>query len=258
MWPMQCDRGRGFPPYDSHIIRFTTNGARWVLMADASKLLGKAVTSLRDICKAKQYPICVSDKPALLTILRQQELVKTHASCVALLRLGDLHKLATDIRAPEVLLQALRHLIATSTDPPPQRYTIATSALLATGTPSSKYATYVFPTTLPPAMDLLPEQRKAKYALDDPPRTVAQEIQDFMHWSALPVNLERSERYSSGVQSTTLEKVPQKVLGFLGYISRKYAITQLDINLALFDNPKYCIDFVSYLIARDVGLGHLR
>lgn len=263
IWPIQCDKGRGFAPLESHLIRIAVpTGARWMLIADVSALLGKAVTSIRDICSQKKYPLLISTNATFLLQLKERGLVKTHASSAALVRLSDVHKLANDVRAAEVLLQALKHLISTAMDPPPQRYPAinaipSTPSIMDRSALVDKYDRYVFPSTLP-IVDLLPEQRSAKYSLEDPPRRVRDDIQEFVNWSALPVNLERSERYASGVQSTTLDKVPQKILGYLGYISRKYAINMLDINMTLFDNPKYCMDFVAYLIARDVGLGHLR
>jgi hypothetical protein len=262
IWPIQCEKGRGFAPLETHLARISVpTGARWMLMTDVSSLLGKAVTSIRDICAQKKYPLLVSTHATFLAQLKDHGVVKAHAASVALIRLTDVHKLAVDVRAPEVLLQSIRHLIATALDPPPQRHVASKATQPSSAgtalTIYNKYERYLFPSTLP-VVDLLPEQRVAKYALEDPPRRVRDDIQEFLLWSALPVNLERSERYASGVQSTTLEKVPQKILGYLGYISRKYAINKLDIDMALFDNPKYCVDFVAYLIARDVGLGHLR
>ena len=229
-----------------------------MLLADASNLLGKAVTSIRDVCIQKAYPIYACDKRSVLLALKELEVIKSNAASTALIRLTDLIKLASDMKGPEVLKESLKHLFATSMEPPPQRHNISRNAAQAKSSSQlDKYSSYVFPSTLP-VSNLLPEERTAKYSMVDAPKSITRDIQEFMKWSALPINLERSDKYASGVQSTTLEKVPLKILGFLGYIGKKYAISYMDISISMYDNPKYCVDFISYLIARDVGLGHLR
>lgn len=260
MWPVQLAKGRGYAPIESCLIQFTQpDGARWIMLADASLILSKAVTSLRDICDQKQYIVYCADRTDLITALKQQRLIKPQAGSVALIRLSTLKRLCADACAIQAVVDSVQHAIGTSLAPPPQRFDLMTSTALAlVAPPVCKYSAYVFPSSLPNHPGLLPEDMRCQYALRPVPGHVKREIQTYMEWSAAPINTERSARYTAGVQSTTLEKVPQKVEGFLGYISRKYAIHSADTNLSLYENPRNCADFISYLIARDVGLGHLR
>lgn len=228
-------------------------------MADVAALLGKAKTTIRDACKAAGHVIvtmsCATD--AALVVLKQQGLIKANAAAIALVRLSAVISMAKAMGAAEVLQSALAHVKDTSNGPPPQRHTVF-SALAGVPAPAvDKYATYVFPTDLPLHPPLhLGEDRG--YALQNPSSLVRTEIEQYKAWSQQPINLERSDRYLAGVKSTTLEKVPQKLLGYMGYISNKYALRAADIGLHLYDNPSYCAEFISYLIVRDVKLGHLR
>ena len=261
MWPVQLAKGRGYAPLESHLIQFTQpDGARWIMLADAANLLVKAVTSLRDICAAKKYDIYCADRPDLINALKQQRLIKPNAGNVALIRLSTMKKLCLATGAIQVIVDSVQHAISTSLAPPPRRFDLMSSTSLALSPPVAlnRYSAYIFPSTLPIHQELLPEEMIVQYALRPVPRKVALEIKEYMDWSAAPINTERSARYTGGVQSTTLEKVPQKIEGFMGFISRKYAVHRDDISLSLYENPRNCADFISYLVARGVGLGHLR
>ena len=259
MWPVQLAKGRGYPPIDSHLIQFTQpDGARWIMLSDAASLLVKAVTSLRDICGTKKYTIHTTTRSDVLIALKQQHLIKPNTVSVALIRLTSLKKLCHDTGAVQAVISSVQHAIGTSLAPPPQRFSVMTSTALALVPPVCKYSGYTFPTTIPIHEELLLGEMICDYALRPVPRKVAMEITTYMEWSAAPINTERSARYIGGVQSTTLDKVPQKVAGFMGFISKKYAIHRDDISFSLFENPRNCTDFISFLVARGVGLGHLR
>jgi hypothetical protein len=259
IWPVQLAKGRGYAPIESQIIQFTQpDGARWIMLADAATLLVKAVTSLRDICAQKQYVIYCADRADLITALKQLRLIKPNAGNVALIRLTTLKRLCADTGAIQVVIASVQHVIGTSLAPPPQRFDLMSSTALALVPPVCKYAAYVFPSSLPIHPELMPEDMREQYALRPVPGRIKRETQTYMEWSAAPINTERSVRYVGGVQSTTLEKVPQKIEGFMGFISRKYAVHRDDISFSLYENPRNCADFISYLVARCVGLGHLR
>ena len=260
IWPVQFTKGRGYAPLESHLIQFTQpDGGRWILLADAALLLRKAVTSLRDICQSKDYVIYSVVRTDLLIALKQLRIIKPNTGSVALVRLTTLKKLCRATGEIAVVTDSVQHAIATSLAPPPQRFTMSSISLASTPpTAVCKYAAFTFPTTLPIHQELLPEEMIHQYSLRPVPRKLAMEITSYMEWSSAPINTERSARYIGGVQSTTLEKVPQKVAGFMGFISRKYAVHRDDISFNLFENPRNCVDFISYLVARGVGLGHLR
>jgi hypothetical protein len=228
------------------------------MLSDVALLLDKAVTSLRDICTRKNYVINSAAHSNLICALKQQSLIKQNAVSAALIRLVDLKKLCADIGAVQAVITSIQHAIGTSLAPPPQRFNLLTSTALALVPPTCRFSAYIFPSALPIHPELLEEEMATKYALRPVPGKVTSEIKTFMEWSAAPINTERSVRYTGGVQSTTLEKVPQKIEGFMGYISRKYAVHRDDISCSLYDNPRNCADFISYLVARDVSLGHLR
>jgi len=116
---------------------------------------------------------------------------------------------------------------------------------------------FVFPIA-PPDMVLLPEQQVERYALEDPSTALMREVQRFMDWSAAPINTERSARYIRAVQSTTMDKVPNKLWGFLGYTAGFFALARADISLQLYADPRYVARFVGYIKAREVGIGHIR
>ena len=257
MWPVQLAKGRGLAPLEAHLIQFSQpDGARWIMLSDVAILLRKAVTSLRDICTRKKYVTYTSVRPDLISALKQQHLMKPHAGSVALIRLPTLKRLCLDTGAVDAVVASVQHAIGTSLAPPPQRFHMTSTAIALI--PPGRQSAYTFPTTLPIHPDLLPEEMLCQYALRPVPGRVAREIKTYMEWSAAPINTERSIRYLGGVQSTTLEKVPQKIEGFMGYISRKYAVHRDDIAISLYENPRNCADFISYLVARGVGLGHLR
>lgn len=116
---------------------------------------------------------------------------------------------------------------------------------------------YVFPSELPDVV-LLPEQQSERYALEFQPLNLRREAQQFLNWSSAPINTERSARYTKAVQSTTLDRVPNKLWGFLGYTAGFYNLSRDNISLQLYANPRYMARFVAYLKARDVGIGYIR
>lgn len=66
-----------------------------------------------------------------------------------------------------------------------------------------------------------------------------------------------SHRYIRAVQLTTLQRVPNLILGFLGYTSRTYCLDTSSISLQRYAEPKCIARFIGYLQARGVGFGHM-
>jgi hypothetical protein len=56
---------------------------------------------------------------------------------------------------------------------------------------------------------------------------------------------------------STLDCVPQLLLGYLGYTSAFFGIEPEAISLKLYADPKYVARFIGYLQARGVGIGQL-
>ncbi|GAX82647.1 hypothetical protein CEUSTIGMA_g10073.t1 [Chlamydomonas eustigma] len=118
--------------------------------------------------------------------------------------------------------------------------------------------TYEFPATLPPM--ILPEaERRAPYAIStsEATRVLKREVTAYVAWAGAAINTERSTRYIGGVQTTTLDKVPNLIYAFLGYIRSYYRIPEEALSLDLFADPKYIARFMSYLRARGVRQGHI-
>lgn len=59
------------------------------------------------------------------------------------------------------------------------------------------------------------------------------------------------------MQSTTLEKVPGLIRGYLGRTCRAFGLDESTAGLNLFANPKYIAGFLAYLIARGVRIGQI-
>jgi len=146
------------------------------------------------------------------------------------------------------------------TPPPRARISMAASrehAQQDAPPPTQAPKKYIFPTTLPDVV-LLPEQQSERYALQDQPGSLRREVQQFLDWSSAPINTERSGRYTRAVQSTTLDKVPGKIWGFLGYTAGFYNLGRQEISMQLYADPRFVARFVAYIKARDVGIGYIR
>jgi hypothetical protein len=144
-----------------------------------------------------------------------------------------------------------------ATPPIAPRLTMAAARERASEAPPPPPKMFVFPTTLPDLV-LLPEQQAERYALQNQHGSIRREVQQFMDWSAAPINTERSARYTRAVQSTTLDKVPGKIWGFLGYTAGFFNLGREEISMQLYADPRYVARFVAYIKARDVGIGYIR
>ena len=144
-----------------------------------------------------------------------------------------------------------------ATPPIAPRLTMAAARERASEAPPPPPKMFVFPTTLPDLV-LLPEQQAERYALHNQNGSIKREVQQFMDWSAAPINTERSARYTRAVQSTTLDKVPGKIWGFLGYTAGYFNLGREEISMQLYADPRYVARFVAYIKARDVGIGYIR
>ena len=228
------------------------------------------------MCKEHNISIFAETDPELLQQLKHMQLVGKHAKNSAIVPLAEVIKLASHCDHAGVVHRALKAISASSKSPPPQRHapsdfgipTIPWGTSLLARAPAlpasssqqqqQQQQRHEFPTSLPD-MALTSAQQDERYALTGrPPAKLRREMDQFMEWSAAPINTERSARYVRAVQSTTLEKVPNRILGFVGYICSTYAIDGEDASLDLYSSPKYIARFVGYLRARNVGIGHIR
>jgi hypothetical protein len=103
-------------------------------------------------------------------------------------------------------------------------------------------------------MVLLPDERKDRYGIeahDQPPR-LKREVALYQRWCAEDINTERGVDYAGAVQSTTLEKMPCIIRGFLGYAALVCALTPEQVGLELYTDPHMLARFLGYLKARGV------
>lgn len=126
----------------------------------------------------------------------------------------------------------------------------AITTLVAT-TPRS----YTFPKTLGLTV-LSSEQLQEKYGIprDGVPKHLDKEIKAFAQWSSLPIMLDRDDRYSHGVQSSTLEGHLKHIRGYMGFAA-KYNTKQQPtetLSLTAYQDPELFASFISYLMARGV------
>lgn len=116
-----------------------------------------------------------------------------------------------------------------------------------------------FPTTLP-VTRLTASERRFKYGLGmaSTPRLVKEQIKSFVTWSTDPVQLSRSGSYSAAVQFTTTEKHETCILAYLGYLANvRTDVNDERLEMQAYSEPKWIVGFISYLVARDVGRGHI-
>lgn len=115
-----------------------------------------------------------------------------------------------------------------------------------------------FPTSLP-VTRLSEADKKAKYGLGNKqPAVVREQIKDFVRWSTDAVQLSRHGAYSAAVQFSTTDKHETAVLAYLGYLKNvRTDISEEFIVLNAYSSPVWLAGFVSYLMARNVGRGHI-
>ncbi len=115
-----------------------------------------------------------------------------------------------------------------------------------------------FPTTLP-ITRLTAAERRHKYGLGIyTPTLVKEQIKDFVKWSTNAVELSRAGTYSAAVQFTTTEKQETCILAYLGYLANvRTDVSDERLDMSAYDQPKWIAGFISYLMARDVGRGHV-
>ncbi len=115
-----------------------------------------------------------------------------------------------------------------------------------------------FPTTLP-VTRLTAAERRNKYGLGfHTPSMVKEQIKAFIKWSTDDVQLSRAGTYSAAVQFTTTEKQETCILAFLGYLANvRTDVSDERLDMSAYDQPKWIAGFISYLMARDVGRGHV-
>ena len=140
----------------------------------------------------------------------------------------------------------------------PLRVTTPTIAAVPRVESPTPVALQEYPTSLD-VMYLSEEERTAPYGIGYLcPRMVSDDITKFVKWSTTAVQLDRSERYPAAVQSTTTEKQEVAIRAYLGYLIniRGHRIGNL-IDLSDYSDPDFFIGFISYLVARNVGRGHI-
>jgi hypothetical protein len=115
-----------------------------------------------------------------------------------------------------------------------------------------------FPTTLP-ITRLSEAEQKVKYGLGSKaPPLVKEQLRDFVRWSTDAVQLSRSGTYSAAVQFSTTDKHEVAILAYLGYLHNvRMDVEEERVNLNAYASPIWIAGFISYLMARNVGRGHI-
>lgn len=106
---------------------------------------------------------------------------------------------------------------------------------------------------------LTDEQKSEPYGLGGAAsRRVLEEVAGFVRWSESDIQLDRDARYAAAAQTTTTEKHADVIKAYLGYtvhISGDY--TKDTVALAAYRAPHTFLAFISYLMGRGVGRGHI-
>lgn len=135
-----------------------------------------------------------------------------------------------------------------------------TPAPATTATPSTQptLPPIGLPSVIPESI-LSPRQLKERYGLTQGmvPMQLVAAIEDFGVWSKTSINLERDLRYAQAVQTTTFDKQELHIYAFLGYAVKYGGRHAPNVVLTDYQDPELIISFVSYLMARGVGCGHV-
>lgn len=158
--------------------------------------------------------------------------------------------------APRLHVACRSHTLQ-STQPHNTNASVMHEVFVAGGSSSTQQPaiirTPIFPKTLGVTV-LSSEQLQEKYGIpkDCVPKHLDKEIKAFVQWSSTPIMLDRDERYSHGVQSTTLEGQLKHIRGYMGFASKYNTIQQPCLTLTSYQDPELFASFVSYLMARGV------
>jgi hypothetical protein len=115
-----------------------------------------------------------------------------------------------------------------------------------------------FPTTME-AVYLTAEEKSKPYGLGDAAtRPVLAQVAAFIRWSEADIQLDRDARYATAAQTTTTGKHADVIKAFLGYtVHIRGDYSKHTVTLAAYKKPDTFMGFVSFLIARGVGRGHI-
>ena len=115
-----------------------------------------------------------------------------------------------------------------------------------------------FPPT-PPIIVLDAKQRNERYGLERraAPQHLVDELLDFEHWETVPINTDRSDRYTAGVQSTTTDKHITVLLGYLGFCAHNVGVPMNELGLGEYADPYKFSTYVGYLLGRGAQRGQV-
>lgn len=117
-----------------------------------------------------------------------------------------------------------------------------------------KWSGYAMPSK-PTKYTLSEEEQTAPYGLKTkvPTPTLDVGVAKFLRHCTDSINLDRGTNYIEPIQSTTVPGIQQVIKGFMGFCHEYEGVPYAELRLSLFSNPDYIVDFVGFLMARDVG-----
>jgi len=175
-------------------------------------LLGRSESTVREAANVAGVTLYRCEEAEIIQAVNGLGMAKAHTRNLTMLTLDGARRLCKHMDGngspgAEALHDAIKNLISTSTGPPPVRhppweseaqtqYNEAQPEALSLPETLSQPATqqqYNFPSA-PPEVILLPHEHREAYALRIVPRHARVEIDQFVAWSAAPINLERSDK----------------------------------------------------------------
>lgn len=172
-------------------------------MHQVVSLLEKAESTLRENAAAASITLYRYEGNETIRRLVCMGMIKNRTTTITLITLDGVKRLCmhlvnhgrSDIAG--LLVEEIKALLKSSHGPPPLRYQLGYEQPqpLQEDEPQAERkinaVAHTFPSA-PPEVILLPSQQRSPYALDIVPRGTLAEINQFIAWSAAPINTTRS------------------------------------------------------------------
>jgi hypothetical protein len=169
-------------------------------------LLGRSESTVREAANVAGVTLYRCEEAEIIQAVNGLGMAKAHTRNLTMLTLDGARRLCKHMDGngspgAEALHDEIKSLISTSKGPPPLRHPPWENQQAqplynaAQPEPLSQPATqqYNFPSA-PPEVILLPHEHREAYALRIVPRHARVEMDQFVAWSAAPINLERSDK----------------------------------------------------------------
>jgi len=278
-------------PYDRHnvvfVSEFHTGGRRYIRLKDAATAFRIPLSTLRDNFESSEFSndLRTVQESDQLSILKTIGAVALQARGCAFVKLWSLGRLLHNtFGLDDNLLSGLRTLrnsprVDLSPGPsshtpvgiPAIRRSSLTTAVLRplhedqvgpSAEDDNRIITDLSIVKFPSELRrhaLSERQRSEPYGLDkhQKPTALSKDVRAFKDWSVTDFNFSRGMRYSRSVQSETIDGHIMQIRAYMGYLSIYHDVPLDRLNLNLYAKPELIVRFLAFLIARQVGKGHL-